>query len=815
MQNTKVSYIICVIGGFLLYNLQLFGQEDIDKEVIIYGTVKSGVSKLPIVKIEVFEDGKEFENDTTPENANFAFNLHYNHNYTIDFSKSGYFSKKLEISTFNVPKEETDLGFEYKLNITLYKKVEGVDTSILKNPIGKIAFDKHYVNFEYDEKYMRQVKPKLLKLQNQIEQILQQQQLAEKQYSEAIDKGDHAYQTENFVVAKKEFTQALNIKPTEEYPREMLIKVEQALIQKEEEIARLKAIEEKYQAVILIADNAFTKKSYEEAKVKYNEASQIKPKEKYPISRINEIDNIINDLATEAEKQRIKEEKYTNVIKQADQAFFIKQYRTAKNYYESASQLKPEERYPKEKISEINKLIAEATAAKAIDEKYQNAVNSADRFMKQYKYEKAMSFYQEANEVKPNESYPIEQLQKIDKILNDLAKANELDEQYRSQIRVADKAYQQNLLQDARNAYQQALQIKPDADYPKNRIKELDGMIAENSAKEEAERNYKEYLKNADQYFLQQDFQDARTAYQKALNIKPTEQYPKDKLAETDQKIHELENRRSLRERYKKIIANADALFQAKELNDAKALYQSALGILPDEKYPKDQLVLINKMIDGKIAALSNDKKYASLISKADQNFELKQYQVSKSIYQDALSLKPGEEYPEQQISKIDSIITIAKATIAALNNKYNRIIASADSAFSIKDYATAKSKYKDAIELNPKETYPKNKLNEVNKLLYIASTGKQEYAIENNKEVKEEDYSNIEEFKNELARKYPPGLTEEVIHEKGRVITRRIIVVDNRGDEYKFIKYNWGGKYYFKNGKPITELSWTKNTVK
>jgi hypothetical protein len=71
-----------------------------------------------------------------------------------------------------------------------------------------------------------------------------------------------------------------------------------------------------------------------------------------------------------------------------------------------------------------------------------------------------------------------------------------------------------------------------------------------------------------------------------------------------------------------------------------------------------------------------------------------------------------------------------------------------------------------------------------------------------------------IDDFRKELGVKYPNGFTEEVYTEGNKTITKRIIVVNSKGDEYKkVVSNNWGGVFYFKNGVSITERIWTEET--
>lgn len=71
------------------------------------------------------------------------------------------------------------------------------------------------------------------------------------------------------------------------------------------------------------------------------------------------------------------------------------------------------------------------------------------------------------------------------------------------------------------------------------------------------------------------------------------------------------------------------------------------------------------------------------------------------------------------------------------------------------------------------------------------------------------------EDFRKELGERYPSGVTEEVYTEGNKTITKRIIVSNNIGNEYKKVVHGWGGIFYFKNGEAVTERVWTQETEK
>src|SRR5690606_23834346 len=155
------------------------------------------------------------------------------------------------------------------------------------------------------------------------------------------------------------------------------------------------------------ADNALNAKKYEDAKAKYNEASGIKPDEKRPKERSAGKDSILADLAKKEAEEKAKTEQYNADIATADNAMNAKKYEDAKAKYNEASGIKPDEKYPKDKIAEIDSILADLAKKeaeeKAKTEQYNAAIAAADNAMNAKKYEDAKAKYNEASGIKPDE----------------------------------------------------------------------------------------------------------------------------------------------------------------------------------------------------------------------------------------------------------------------------------------------------------------------------------------------------------------------------------------------------------------------------
>jgi hypothetical protein len=68
------------------------------------------------------------------------------------------------------------------------------------------------------------------------------------------------------------------------------------------------------------------------------------------------------------------------------------------------------------------------------------------------------------------------------------------------------------------------------------------------------------------------------------------------------------------------------------------------------------------------------DRNYANAIQQADRFFAGKTYDQSKGKYNEALTLKPEESYPKERIAEIDRILEQQ-----VIDEKYRIIIVAAD----------------------------------------------------------------------------------------------------------------------------------------
>jgi len=632
-----------------------------------------------------------------------------------------------------------------------------------------------------DEKYPPQqlaaIAAKLEELAKKAEEDRKAKELDD-QYKAAIAAADASFKAAKYEEARTKYNDALGLKPKEKYPTDQLAAIAaklEELAKKAEDDRKAKELDDQYKAAIAAADAAFKAANYDEARAKYTDALGLKPKEKYPTDQLAAIGKKLEELAAKAEadrKAKELDEQYNAAITAADAAFQQQDYDGAKKKYNDALALKPKEKYPQDQLAAIAKAIADAAKkaeeerlAKERDAKYQALMDKADALFGKTQYAEAKAQYQEASGVKPAEARPKERIAEIDAKLDELArqaeakrKQDELDAKYAALITSADKKFKDKQHSEALNDYKDAAQLKPAEQYPKDQIAAINALLDAN-AKEQAEqerlarekagkeKQYNDLIAQADKDLKAKAYEAASRGYGSALEVKPGEKYPTDKLAEIQALLKakadadklqadkdaaerdrlaaearrkasadslkaaqdeaermrlEAERRGAadVQARYDEAVRRGDAAFKNKTYDPARAAYNDALAIKPAEKYPKDQLAAIEAAIAADLKAKQDASSAAEAARLAEEERlrrEAAKADADKAALERARQEKEGQK---------------------ALDERYNATVLRADNAMGEKDYSTARELYTQALDIKPAETYPQVKIGQIDKLL-------------------------------------------------------------------------------------------------
>ncbi len=408
-------------------------------------------------------------------------------------------------------------------------------------------------------------------------------------------------------------------------------------------------------------------------------------------------------------KPNADQEKYNQAIEFADKARDENNYAHAINGYKAALKLKPAEKYPQDQINSISLIQKEENTSQA---NYRAVLLSADKAFESKDYEKALSGFKKAAELSPDQKYPKD---KIASINNLLGQQKALNDNYIKTIAAADRAFNAKSYQEAISGYKSALKLKPVEIYPKEKIETINSLLGLTAEKQD---DYRKLITEADRVFNEKQYYEALLQYIAASQIKPGEPYPKQKIAAINVKLGQQKARQ---DKYDNAIRSADLAYTNKDFVTAITDYKTALTLSPEQSYPKEQIEIINTFLSKQKAI---NESYTKAIMAGEKALVAKDYLLAIDGFQSALEFKPEESYPRGKITEINGILSLNKEK---LDQQYNDYISQADALFAKQDLLTAQKAYKMASVLKPDEDYPRDRHNEIVTILTAGAKAKKE----------------------------------------------------------------------------------------
>ncbi len=703
--------------------------------------------------IQMYQDGRRLDNYGVGADGNYKVELNYNHKFELIFERENNFSQKIVVETA-VPANvlRSDPKFPpFPVNINLFTEIPGIDKSFSQKTVLKIYYNPNVDNFiselYYNDAQIKKlidqaiIQSKMIGKEADYLSKLTRAEIAElrKEYNQLLEQAGKQYGDEQFLAALDGFKAASKIFPNEQFPKDRISEINDllGLIMAASELD--KALAERFTALIKEADLLFNEKKYADAKNSYNRALSIKPTHSYSLQQVKLINKLLNEQLTDKQ--------YRELIAQADNSFREILYNEAINKYKDALQLKPNETYPKNKIDEINGILADQANSLQKQKSYDQAMFQAESLFEKQFYEKSLASYRNALVYKPNDEAATNRIDEIRAIMKEIAERI----QYDKFVKSADKSYKKKLYPEALNDYKEAFALFPDEPHPKSRIEEINRIL-------DLKESFADLVYKADNQFISENYKASKSLYQQALEIRGTDKHALDRVREID-RILALQD---MDTQYSSLIAEADQLFQESSYENSKNRYTEALRVKPKEKYPKNRITEINSILQ-QIA--KTNQRYLQAIAKADGLFQQKSYEKAKLAFGEAGSIKPEETYPPEMIAKIDGLLTeqarilaeqqaaeqarlkaeaeaektrqaeaaaAEAARLAAIraekDKNYSDAVAKADNLFDAKDYSNSRSEYRKALTIKPDETYPQQRIDEIGNLLAQLSAAQKAY---------------------------------------------------------------------------------------
>ncbi len=649
------------------------------------------------------------------------------------------------------------------------------------------------VRFNQSNQYPKQQLMKIADIEAERQNKLEAENKIKKNYTKAITSGDTEFDKGNYKVAILSYEQAIKVMPDESYPKQRIEECNKKIAKLEQERKEEKDRKEAYRLALKSADKLFDEKKLEEAKLKYQEILEIKPNDEYASARIEKIDRLIEEKQLAAKQLAAKQDEFDAAISTADNAFRMREWESALENYRMALKILPDENYPKTQISKIEQTVKKEKRAEkerqATEDRYNDAVVKAEECLRNKNYASAKHFFEKAMQLKPEMPYPHEKITEIDNIIEENnkieAENNRIESAYKRALKNGENALSEKNYELAKNAFSQANSLKPNEPYPKEKIRFIEGIMAdiekEKAKQKEKEEKYNKMIAEADNAFKAEDFDKARKIYDEASRMYKDKKYAREKIVEIDKLIEERKKAKELAKKkenaYALAIQRAEEALATNSYENAKTSYLEALKYKPDNQEIKTKI----KELESTIARVEKEKEekrkkdanFDRFISKAESLFVEKKYKQSIAEYEKAAQIYPENEMPTSKIEDIRKLLEDNEV-------QYNEAIKKGDQAFDKNNYSVAQHFYKRALDLRA-EDYPKKKLEECKKMLLKekeqAKQGEYNAAIEKGDKAMETKELSVAEFyyKQALAIKtddYPKAKLKEI--EQNRSMAKR-----------------------------------------
>jgi tetratricopeptide (TPR) repeat protein len=525
-------------------------------------------------------------------------------------------------------------------------------------------------------------------------------------FNNLMSKGRKLSSDHNYDEAIKAFGEASKIFPDNKEPSNLITSTKEKKIEYEAKHAV-------YTEEVELANRYINVKNYAEALIHLNKAYEIFPE-----------NWVVKDEIDKYQPLAKNQQEYRTEVEKADKLYVKRNYASAKALYEKASILWPENNYASDMISKIDESMAEQM--KNVDANYQKSILSADSLFASNDLTSASAEYNFASGLKPQEQYPKTKIDEIEAIFE--GQRLKLEADYANIIKSADSLFALNNYSQSKVKYVLALTVRPDDQHPKNQLDEIENLLLAQAKQNELQLQYNAIIADADAFVVSKEYDDAIGKYNDAIALKSNEEYPAKRIADIENLISNAAKQQEIDENYASQMALAKRLFSENNLKDAKNTFLAASEIKPLETEPKAEITKIDLIINEKETLARIDKQYQTLVNKGDSLHNLKMFDESIVAFTEALTLKPADIYATDKIQTVQAN-KIEHEKLVASEKAYEKAIKEADALLANKEYLQAKTIYKTAIGIKDNETYPSNKIAEIDGILaHMAAENTRKY---------------------------------------------------------------------------------------
>ncbi len=468
-------------------------------------------------------------------------------------------------------------------------------------------------------------------------------------YESLMKKGNEKFTAKDYISAKTYFEMALKQKANDPTAKK---KLDESVKKIQEDGAR----QEVFYAHLDAGDQYYGQQKYEEALTEYEAALKVFPEDKYVGGQANAVRAILKE-------RQDKQDAFDTAMSQGETLLAEDNYDAAIMQFETASEIFPNDKLPKEKLAEAKQkkqLYTEKVT------RFDNLMEEARQFGLRKNYEAAIGKLDQALELFPNDL-------EANAKRNEFQTAKGIADQYNGIIAVADQLYENKAYKEAKAQYQGALAVVAGDAYATDMIARLDPLIAQQDAEEAAriaaEQEAARLAAEAEAARLAAEAEAARiAAEQEAARL----------AAEAEAA---------------RIAAEQEAARIAAEQEAARLAAEEAARIAAEEEAARQAALAA--------AEAERQATIKSMLDAADALFNQEDYPNARVKYQEVVAFDAGNAAATAKINEIDGIFAQKAAELEA---NYNKAMTAGNQAMSEEKFAEAITQYQSALVFKPED---------------------------------------------------------------------------------------------------------------
>ena len=431
-------------------------------------------------------------------------------------------------------------------------------------------------------------------------------------------------------------------------------------------------------------------------------------------------------------------ETYESLMRSGNEKFTSNDFISAKTYYEMALRLRPDDTEARRKLDQTLVRIQQDSERQEV---FYAHLDAGDALNAQNRYEEALAEYNQALAVFPNDNYVRTQAETIQGILQE---RREKQEAYNTAIALGNHLLEEENFDAAIMQFEIAKEIFPNDRLPQERLAEARRL---QSVYNERVARFNTLVEEANQFSLRKNYEAALQKLNQALEI-----FPNDSQAQGQ--LQALMAAKDTQDRYNALIGEGDRLYEARSYREAKAQYQSALGVIADDPYATDMIARLDPLIaqqdadeaariaaEQEAARLAAEAEAARLAAEAEaariaaeqeaarlaaeaEAARIAAEQEAARLAAEAEAARIAAEQEAARLAAEAEAARIAEAErqererIAALRPQYDAFIAEGDRQYAAKVFDRAVESYTHAEELGLGEPYPTEMINRINQII-------------------------------------------------------------------------------------------------